>query len=85
MGIAIRTFFDEDEPSDGKEARAGRLEEFPKTFVPYAEALADDFRVCCDLVSAINQGVQTVDTTLLSAAEKSSWAKAQDYLSARPF
>lgn len=85
LGIAIRTFFDEDEVGDDKEARATRLEEFPKTFVPFAEALADDFHLCTDFVGALNQGVQTLDSKELPAADKAAWAKAQAYLDARPF
>jgi len=85
LGIAIRTFFDEDEAGDSKEARAARLAEFPRTFVPFAEALADDFRLCADFVGALNQGVQTVDSIELPAADKAAWAKAQRYLDARPF
>ncbi|KAF4984339.1 hypothetical protein FZEAL_450 [Fusarium zealandicum] len=85
LGIAVRTFFDEDEPSDGKDARAKRLEEFPKTFVPFAEALDEDFRIACDFVDALNKGVQILDTDALSAADKEAWAKAQAYLDARPF
>ncbi|KJZ71770.1 hypothetical protein HIM_08855 [Hirsutella minnesotensis 3608] len=85
LGIAIRTFFDEDEPSDDQETRAAKLAEFPKTFVPFAEALADDFRLCIDFVNAINQGVQTLDSKELAAADKTAWAKAQEYLDERPF
>ncbi|CAI6096480.1 hypothetical protein V2G26_003315 [Clonostachys chloroleuca] len=85
LGIAIRTFFDEDEASDTKEARGSRLEEFPKTFVPFAEALTEDFRVCVGFIDAINKGVQTLESSELPAADKSAWAKAQDYLDARPF
>jgi hypothetical protein len=81
----VRTFFDEDEASDGKEARAARLEDFPKTFVPFAEALTEDFRICVDFVDALNKGVQIVDKTELSSEDKSAWAKAHAYLNARPF
>ncbi|KAJ6438427.1 XPG N-terminal domain-containing protein [Purpureocillium lavendulum] len=85
LGIAIRTFFDEDEASDSKEARATRLAEFPRTFVPFAEALSDDFRLCTDFVGALNQGVQTIDSTELPATNKAAWTQAQRYLDARPF
>lgn len=81
----MRTFFDEDEATDSKEARATRLEEFPKTFVPFAEALTDDFRICVDFVNAVNQGVQTLDIKELPSADKTAWTKAQAYLDARPF
>lgn len=53
--------------------------------MPFAEALADDFRLCTDFVGAINQGVQTIDSKELSAGDKAAWAKAQAYLDARPF
>ena len=85
LGIAMRTFFDDDEASDSKEARAKRLDEFPKTFVPYAEALADDMRLCVDFIGAVNQGLQTLDSKEFPVADKAAWTKAQEYLDARPF
>lgn len=85
LGIALRTFFDEDDGNESKEARAKRLEDFPKTFVPFAEALEEDFRNCIDFVSALNQGVQTLDVKELPAVDKAEWAKAQKYLENRPF
>ncbi|OAA39953.1 XPG I-region protein [Metarhizium rileyi] len=85
LGIAVRTFFDEDDASLSKEKRNERLEEFPKTFVPFAEALTDDFRICVDFVNALNQGMQTLGPDELSAVDKQAWTKAQAYLDARPF
>ncbi|RSM15379.1 hypothetical protein CEP52_000916 [Fusarium oligoseptatum] len=85
LGIAVRTFFDDDEANEDKETRAKRLQEFPKTFVPFAESLTDDFRIACDFVDAISKGVQILDTEALPAADKEAWAKAQAYLDARPF
>jgi hypothetical protein len=85
LGIAVRTFFDDDELSHTKEERAARLVEFPKTFVPFAEGLAQDFRTCYDFVDALNKGVQTLDNKEMSAADKMPWAKAQEYVDARPF
>ncbi|KAG5977521.1 hypothetical protein E4U55_006724 [Claviceps digitariae] len=85
LGIAVRTFFDEDEASDSQEKRAKRLEVFPETFVPFAEALTEDLRVCVDFVKAINQGVQTLAVDELPKADKFAWARAQAYLESRPF
>lgn len=85
LGIAISTFFDDDEATDGQDARSARLKEFPKTYVPYAEALADDFQAAIDLVRSVNQGVQTLDNEQVSEADKMAWKKAQAYLDARPF
>ncbi|QPG96803.1 hypothetical protein C2857_005296 [Epichloe festucae Fl1] len=85
LGIAVRTFFDEDEVLDSKEKRAKRLEAFPETFVPFAEALTEDFGICVDFVNALNQGVQTLATDELPKADKTAWLKAQAYLDARPF
>lgn len=85
LGIAVRTFFDEDEVLDSKEKRAKRLEAFPETFVPFAEALTEDFGICVDFVNALNQGVQTLAADELPKADKTAWVKAQAYLDARPF
>lgn len=85
LGIAVRTFFDDDEVGDSKETRADRLDKFPKTFVPYAEALTEDVRLVADFVYAINQGLQTLDNKELAVEDKAAWAKAQAYLEARPF
>ncbi|KAK2603490.1 hypothetical protein QQS21_004350 [Conoideocrella luteorostrata] len=85
LGIAVRTFFDEDETSDSKETRAKRLEDFPETFVPFAEALTDDFRICVDFINALNAGVETLAANELPKADKVAWAKAKAYLDARPF
>ncbi|KAF4120442.1 XPG N-terminal domain [Geosmithia morbida] len=83
--ITFRTFFDDDVATDNTEARAERLREFPKTFVPHAEALEEDFRACVGFFSALNKGIQVLDNSELSAANKEVWARAQAYLDARPF
>ncbi|KAK5993456.1 Post-transcriptional regulator MKT1-like protein [Cladobotryum mycophilum] len=85
LGIAIQTFFDEDEPSHTKEQRGQRLESFPSAFVPFAEALKDDFQVCLEFINALYQGVQTLDSSLLPPADKAAWQRAWNYLDARPF
>lgn len=85
LGIAVRTFFDEDDMSHTKEQRAARLEGFPTYYVPYAEDVAGDIRNCCHFVDALNKGVQTLDSKELPAADKTAFAKAHAYLEARPF
>ncbi|RBQ66389.1 hypothetical protein FVER14953_08170 [Fusarium verticillioides] len=85
LGIAVRTFFDDDEAGGDQEARLQRLEEFPKTFVPYAESLTKDFRVVRDFIDALVKGVKMLGTDELRAEDKDAWAKAQAYLEARPF
>lgn len=85
LGIAIQTFFDDDEASDSQETRQIRLAEFPRVFVPYAEALEDDFRACVEFVTAINEGIQQLGSDSLPPADKEAWARAQKYLEARPF
>lgn len=85
LGIAVRTFFDEDEPSHTKEERAQRLSDFPSVYLPYAEDVRGDILTCCNFVDALNKGVQTLDSRELPAADKANWAKAQAYLEARPF
>ncbi|SCO83606.1 related to MKT1 protein [Fusarium oxysporum] len=85
LGIAVRTFFDDDEAGGDQEARLQRLEEFPKTFVPYAESLTKDFRVVRDFIDALVKGVKMLGTDELRAEDKDAWTKAQAYLEARPF
>jgi hypothetical protein len=85
LGIAVRTFFDEDDASDSKEARAAKLQEFPRTFVPLAEALVDDFRMVYGFVDALNQGVQVLIQEAMTDTEKAIWSNAQAYMDARPF
>ncbi|KAG6155504.1 hypothetical protein E4U37_001152 [Claviceps purpurea] len=85
LGIAIRTFFDDDDVSDSREQRAQRLEDFPAAFMPFAKALTEDFRVCVDFFSAINQGLQTLGLNEFPKVDKLAWAKAQAYLESRPF
>ncbi|KAF7554040.1 hypothetical protein G7046_g6917 [Stylonectria norvegica] len=84
LGIAVRTFYDEDDPNHSKEERANRLAVFPKVYAPYAEALEEDFRVVGDFVEALNKGVEgLVDE--LPAADRAAWAQAKKYLGDRPF
>jgi hypothetical protein len=85
LGIAVTTFFDDDDPSQSKEQRAERLQEFPTTFVPFAEALTEDFRIFVNFVNALNQGMQTLGSDELPLPDKAAWARAQAYLDARPF
>ncbi|RDA90342.1 hypothetical protein CP533_6018 [Ophiocordyceps camponoti-saundersi (nom. inval.)] len=73
LGVAMRTFFDDDDVNDSKETRAENLAEFPKTFVPFAEALADDFRLCVKLLRAINTGLQTLESKDLATADREAW------------
>lgn len=85
LGIAIRTFFDDDEVSDDRENRAARLKEFPQTYLPQAEAVEEDFRAGVAFFSALNHGIQTLADEEFPASDKEVWAIAQAYLDARPF
>ena len=85
LGIAVRTFFDEDEPSHSQEERSKRLAEFPSVYLPYAVDVKGDIRTCCNFVDALTKGVQTLDSKEIPASDKAIWAKAQAYLEARPF
>lgn len=85
LGIAVRTFFDDDDISNDAKTRASKMEAFPETFVPFAEAFHEDVRVAVDFFGALNTGVQSVDDKSLSPEVKGAWAKAQAYLEARPF
>lgn len=85
LGIAVRTFLDEDEASDDEKARAARLAAFPATFVPYAEAFTEDLRIACDFFRALNKGLQILNDKELDPAHKAAWATALKFLDARPF
>jgi len=85
LGIALRTFFEEDDLSHSKEFRAGRLEEFPKTYLPFAEAITDDFHLCTYFVDSLYKGIQILGDGELASESKAAWASAQAYLEARPF
>ncbi|KAF4443860.1 hypothetical protein F53441_11319 [Fusarium austroafricanum] len=85
LGIAVRTFFDDDEAGDDKEGRLQRLEEFPKTFVPFAESLTEDFRVVRGFIYALVKGLQVLGTDEFRAEDMEAWTKAKTYLEARPF
>lgn len=71
-------------PSNDEEERKARLAAFPKTFVPHSEAFTEDLQIALDFVTALNQGVQTLDAASLPPNEKLVWTKAQDYIKARP-
>lgn len=85
MGIAAWTFYDEDDAGQTKAERAKRLAEFPTTFLPHAEALAEDMQICVDFFGSVNQGLQTLDNNEFPAESKAAWTAAQKYLDARPF
>lgn len=70
---------------DTPEARAEHLREFPKTYVPHAEALEEDFKAVAGFFTALNKGIQLLDDKELPAPVKKAWARAQAYLDARPF
>lgn len=78
-------FFDEDDGTDTHEARLEKLLAYPKTFVPYAEALIDDFRICTYFVDALTKGLQILDDATFPASSKAHWIAASAYCEARPF
>jgi hypothetical protein len=85
LGIAFRTFFDEDNVTDSQEARAARLQAYPQIYVPHAEALTDDFRICTYLVDALSKGLQIPGDDEFSPSSKADWLAASAYCEARPF
>lgn len=84
LGIAVKTFLDDDNVSDSKEQRADRMAQFPQTYVPFATHFVEDMRTCYGFVNALYQGVSTLDKEV-SGADKHAWGNAADYLAARPF
>lgn len=85
LGIAALTFFDEDDGSGDRAARAARLEAYSSQNMSDAKALPENLRIAIDFVSALNLGVQTLDEASFPPNEKSAWTIAQDYINARPF
>lgn len=85
LGIAVRTFFEQDDVSSSKETRASRLKSWPKQWLPLAEDVEQDFRTCFDFVRALSQGVETLDEKQLSPIEKAVWSNAVKFMDARPF
>ena len=85
LGIALQTFYDEDEITKPKEERLARLEAFPKSWIPFAETIVEDFRMAGSFVKAIAQGLKTLKPEQLSDADKQIWLKAEEYIDARPF
>ena len=75
---------DEEEAGGEKEARTARLEAFPETFVPFAEAFNEDMHIAYDFFESLNKGVQILDSTELDPAHKAAWTTAQEFLDARP-
>lgn len=80
----MSTFFDGESVKETKEARTTRLRDFPKTFVPFAEAFTEDLQTVVDFVRALSQGVETLGKEL-PEADKAAWKKAREYVDARPF
>ncbi|SPN97611.1 related to MKT1 protein [Cephalotrichum gorgonifer] len=84
LGIAVKTFLDDDIVSDSREKRAARLTEFPQTYVPFATDFVGDMQTCYGFVNAIAAGVSTLDKEI-STEDKRVWERAVEYLAARPF
>ena len=84
LGIAVKTFLDDDNVGDSREQRAQRLGGFPQTYVPFATDFTEDVRTCYGFVNAVCAGVGTLDKEL-SAGDKRVWVAAGEYLAARPF
>lgn len=84
LGIAVKTFLDDDSVGESRQQRAARVAEFPATYVPFATNFVEDMRTCYGFVNALCSGVSTLDKEV-SAADKRVWHSASEYLAARPF
>lgn len=84
LGIAVKTFLDDDNVSDSREHRAARAESFPQTYVPFATDFTEDLRKSYGFVNALCTGVSTLDKEI-PATDKREWEAAAEYLAARPF
>jgi len=82
LGIAVRTFFDDDEGAKpSKEQRLASIEEFVPVYAPFAQDLAEDFRTVAAFIGAINTGIQSLEEIKV---DKTAWSRAQAYMDARP-
>jgi hypothetical protein len=84
LGIAVRTFFDEDSPTFSKEERAQRLSEFPSVYMPYTTGLVKDMRLCWGFVDALCSGVSYLADEI-PEAHRDAWAAVARYIKDRPF
>lgn len=81
LGIAVKTYFDDLLPNDPDRQR--KLEAFPGTYVPYAEAFAEDLDIACHFFEALYAGVKTLDAKEMPAVDRITWDKAAKYLASR--
>ena len=82
MGIAVKTYLDDANPTDTPEVRERKISEFPPKFLPYATNFAEDLDTCFRFFDALAQGVQMLESEL-PAADKAVWTKASEYLDQR--
>ncbi|OAA67029.1 xpg i-region protein [Niveomyces insectorum RCEF 264] len=83
LGIAVKTFLDENALCTTPEARAALKAEFPQRFVPHATHLFEDFDAAFGLVEAVYAGIETLSTSDLKAEDRVDWDKAKNYLERR--
>ncbi|SPQ21129.1 59aa6d8f-db14-430c-9cc9-ef2153efa8f4 [Thermothielavioides terrestris] len=81
LGIAVKTYFDDLLPNDPDKQK--KLEIFPGTYVPYAEAFAEDLDIACSFFEALYAGVKTLDSKEMPAVDRITWDKAAKYLASR--
>jgi Temperature dependent protein affecting M2 dsRNA replication len=82
LGIAVKTFMDDISPSETREERIAKMEEFPTKFVPYATHFVEDLRICFAFFESVHAGVQMLDKEM-SSVDRTAWDKAYEYLQAR--
>ena len=82
LGIAVKTLMDDITPTETRDERVAKMEEFPAKFVPYATHFVEDVRICFAFFEAVYQGVQTLDKEV-SSVDRAAWDKAYEYLQTR--
>lgn len=83
MGIAVKTYLDDVHNEDTPTQRVARLAEFAGKFVPFAIDFQTDLSIFGSFFNALNKGVQSVEGSEMSAADKAEWDKAATYLNQR--
>ena len=83
MGIAVKTYFDDILPNYTPAQKQEKKDQFPASYLPYAENFSSDLDIACLFFDAIHAGVKTLGASEMSAKQREEWDKAAEYLQSR--